>query len=127
MRNDKYHATRYVEIVLDGNSVEIEADLEFRAISASSGFFDHRTGAGEPPHGGGVEDVTVKAIKFAGKVVEAPGWLLDWIAENADRDSLNEAAADADAYERDRAADYRFEEMRDERRHFDAYAGLNDF
>lgn len=118
MPDKRYHATRLVEIVLDGESLEIEADIEFTIEPYSPGWFDPRYG-GEPPSGGGCNDVWCKGVKFGSVDADAPKpdcpeWLSDWIASTVDGDGLYQEAMEQIAYERDEAADFKRREMRDE-------------
>ena len=118
----KYHATRLLEIVMGGASIEIEAALEYTIapyVPAQGPSYDS---GGQPAEGGGVEDIWVKGIKYAapGGAADAskpdcPEWLADWIIAEVDGDELYQEAMEHDNAERDEAAEMRHESYREMR------------
>ena len=107
----KYHAKRFVEIVIDGESVELEAMIEFTITPYVPAKGPSYASGGQPAEGGHVEDVWCKGIKFpkqaADVKLDLPGWLADTIAEKCDGDSLYREAMEYEDYLEDEAAEYR--------------------
>lgn len=103
-----YRAMRIVEITVDGETLALEADLEFtiepyvpeRGPSYASG--------GEPASGGGIEDIRCTAVRPIGDAaigrIECPKWLADWIAAHVDEIALCNEAAEDDAAEAENVA-----------------------
>ena len=112
----KHRATQYLEILLGGNSVEVEADLEFTFQPGEPEQGPSYASGGQPAEPAHVEDVWCKGIKFSGRdflsILEMPVWLREWIAENADREALAESAVEDRKAERDAAADEWYERQR---------------
>lgn len=132
-----YHATRTLEIILDGESLEIEAAIEFTVEPYSPGWFDPRYG-GEPPSGGHVDEARCKSIAIPARkakiapadhptpgavleparprvALDCPAWLSDWIKEKLDQAALYDEAMEREEYDRESAAEMRAEEAREDR------------
>ena len=115
MTNPKYRATQFLEIVMGGNSTEVEAELEFNVSSDVPEQGPSYASGGQPAEDGGVEDICCKGIKFAGKSADCPEWLREWIEDNVNCDALYEAAANEDDALRDEADEMRHESYREMR------------
>lgn len=119
---DKYYAMRTLEIIMGGSGLEIEAQLEFTVQPYVPEQGPSYASGGQPAEVGGVEDITVKSIKYAGKPGAAdapkpdcPGWLEDWIIAEVDGDELYQEAMEHEDARRDEAAEMRHESYREMR------------
>ena len=96
MSKNKYHTTRIIEIVIDGNSVELEAAIEYTIAPYVPARGPSYASGGQPAEGGHVEDIWCKGVKFVGQAadvkIDCPEWLAETIVEKLDGGSLYDEA-----------------------------------
>ena len=97
-----------VELIIDGNSVEVVATIQFSTTPYDPGRISGPPEKCYPPEGGEIDGPTVVALVFpavwkrvphgtvVGKVrdeikIDCPDWLAETIIENVSDDTLNEA------------------------------------
>ena len=116
-RSSKHSAMQEIEICCNGYVLNIEAHVAFRFTPGRPATPPSYASGGDPPEGPEIEIERVKLTRETGEVLDC-----DWLAEfvetslHDDHDALIEAASDDRVAEADEAADFKRQQIRDDRR-----------